>query len=255
MLRPPPPKPPAWAVRTAVPCSCTRRAAWSAAPAATTAAGEMNTPEDLAAELNMSAKVLRGWLRRHHPRPTSSKWSRWELTDAQVRAAKEYWTRSTRKRRASAPQRLVKTPQLQSRSTSDEAYVIDLCDEILGETAERQHRFPWLRGDPGKGGRSQTLPIDAYYPRRQLVLEYHERQHYERVGFFDKESIVTVSGVHRGEQRQLYDARRKSEIPKRGMEYIVISWTDLDADGRGRLRRNRANDLKVLQRLLTRGNS
>ena len=210
----------------------------------------MNTPEDLAAELNMSAKVLRGWLRRHHPRPTSSKWSRWELTDAQVRAAKEYWTRSTRKRRASAPQRLVKTPQLHSRSTSDEAYVLDLCDEILAERGLRQHRFSWLLGDPGSTGRRASLPVDAYYPQHNLVVEYHERQHYERVGFFDKESMLTVSGVHRGEQRPLYDARRKSEIPKHGLGYIVIRWMDLHADGSGRLKRNKTEDSAALRRIL-----
>jgi hypothetical protein len=29
------------------------------------------------------------------------------------------------------------------RETSDEFYVLDLCDEILAETGLRQHRFDW----------------------------------------------------------------------------------------------------------------
>ena len=32
---------------------------------------------------------------------------------------------------------------------SDESYVIGLCDSILNRTARRQHRFEFLRGDPG----------------------------------------------------------------------------------------------------------
>jgi hypothetical protein len=36
------------------------------------------------------------------------------------------------------------------RESSDEYYVLDLCDEALGERALRQHRFDWLRGDPGR---------------------------------------------------------------------------------------------------------
>ena len=198
----------------------------------------------------MSAKVLRAWLRRHCPRPTSSKWSRWELTDTQLRAAREYWTtRSDRKGAASPHQRSV-IPRLHSRSTSDEAYVLDLCDEILAERGLRQHRFSWLLGDPGSTGRRASLPVDAYYPQHNLVVEYHERQHYERVGFFDKESVLTVSGVHRGEQRPLYDARRKSEIPKHGLGYIVIRWMDLHADGTGRLKRNKTEDSAALRRIL-----
>ena len=34
------------------------------------------------------------------------------------------------------------------RDTSDEAYVIDLCDRVLGIPGLRQHRFDWLLGDP-----------------------------------------------------------------------------------------------------------
>ena len=37
-----------------------------------------------------------------------------------------------------------------ARAESDEAYVLDLCDAILGEPASRQHRFDWLVGDPGR---------------------------------------------------------------------------------------------------------
>ena len=74
--------------------------------------------------------------------------------------------------------------------------MIDLCDEILGESELREHRFDWLRGDPGRNGRkAATLPVDAYYPRHGFVVEYWERQHDQAVAFFDKPDRPTASGV------------------------------------------------------------
>ena len=53
------------------------------------------------------------------------------------------------------------------RSDSDESYVIDLCDEVLGELALRQHTFDFLRGDPSESCLSgKKLPVDAYYPNK-----------------------------------------------------------------------------------------
>jgi hypothetical protein len=92
------------------------------------------------------------------------------------------------------------------------------------------------------------LPVDCYWPDRQLVVEYRERQHTEAVPFFDRR--VTMSGVGRGEQRRIYDQRREDEIPAHGLRLVIISVADLDADARGRLRRNRAHDLPVVRRAL-----
>jgi hypothetical protein len=139
-----------------------------------------------------------------------------------------------------------------SRGDSDESYVIGLCNEALGEQASTQHRFEWLLGDPDAGGRRATLPVDGYWPGHQLVVEYRELQHDQPVAHFDKPDKLTVSGVHRGEQRALYDARRDVEIPARGLRLVVIRPADLDADSRGRLRRNAISDLEVIRRLLTR---
>jgi len=63
------------------------------------------------------------------------------------------------------------------RDSSDEAYVADLCDRILGETALRQHRFDWLLGDPTSAGRRARLPVDACSTGLRLVVEYREIQH------------------------------------------------------------------------------
>ena len=100
------------------------------------------------------------------------------------------------------------------RADSDEFYVIDPCDEVLGVAAQRQHKFPWLVGDPSpKTGRAAGLPVDAYWPTRKLVVEFYERQHSEAVPFFDRPDRLTVSGVARGDQRALYDERPRQLIP------------------------------------------
>ncbi|WP_201788864.1 hypothetical protein [Amycolatopsis orientalis] len=132
------------------------------------------------------------------------------------------------------------------RDNSDEAYVLDLCDEILGERGQRQARFDWLRGDPGRNGRTVRLPVDSYWPDHQLVVEYREIQHDQPVPHFDKPDRLTVSGVHRGRQRALYDQRRDELIPAHGLRLVVIKPSDLAADRRGRLRRDRDNDQLAL---------
>jgi catechol 2,3-dioxygenase-like lactoylglutathione lyase family enzyme len=136
------------------------------------------------------------------------------------------------------------------RETSDEAYVVALCEEVLESPARRRHRFDWLLGDSGRDGRGRALPVDAYWPELGLVLEYRERQHDRAIPFFDKPDRLTVSGVHRGEQRRRYDRRREELLPAHGLRLVVVETDDLDSDGSGRLRRNRDHDRAVLERLL-----
>lgn len=127
------------------------------------------------------------------------------------------------------------------RSGSDEYYVIGLCNEALGMKAEQQYKFPFLLGDSGR-----ALPVDAYYHELNLVIEYYERQHTEDVKFFNRR--MTVSGVSRGEQRKIYDERRKTELPKHGIKFVVISYTDFGTSKT--LKREHDADLAVVKRLL-----
>ena len=118
------------------------------------------------------------------------------------------------------------------RNDSDEAYVLDLCDEVIGIAASRQHRFDWLLGDPGRSGQRRRLPVDGYWVSHQLVVEYRELQHDGPNTFFDKPDRLTMSGVHRGQQRALYDARRDELIPAHGLRLVVIKPSHLDPTSR-----------------------
>ncbi len=130
------------------------------------------------------------------------------------------------------------------RSYSDEAYILDLCDEVLKQKGIRQHRFDFLRGDTGV-----KLPVDSFYPALNLVIEYMERQHSEPIKFFDRRE--TVSGMSRGEQRKKYDALRQTEIPKQGINIELFSYADFEHNGAKRLLRNRERDFEIIRKKLT----
>lgn len=135
-----------------------------------------------------------------------------------------------------------------SRNLSDEAYIIDLCDEVLGMPALRQHRFDFLRGDARLGRQGTRLPVDAYYPDKQLVVEYRERQHTEAVAIMDRR--MTVSGVDRGTQRALYDQRRRAVLPQRGIALVELSYADFAHDKHKCLCRRRPEDLATVRQAL-----
>lgn len=135
-----------------------------------------------------------------------------------------------------------------ARSESDEHYVLDLCDQVLGQPASRQHRFEWLRGDFSTKRQSHSyLPVDGFWHNFGLVVEYAERQHTESVALFDRRD--TVSGVTRGLQRKLYDQRRIELVPAHGFKVVVIPATAFELR-RGRIQRDPESDLEVIRRLL-----
>jgi hypothetical protein len=202
-------------------------------------------PITLAAELGIAPSILRAWLRRTYPRTEAERGAPWTLNPDLVEAARIEFPGV----RPSPPPRTKETSR--GRADSDESYVVDLCDEVLGERARRQHRFAWLLGDPGTAGARATLPVDAYYPDHQLVVEYRERQHDEPVAYFDKPDVLTVSGVHRREQRRIYDRRRDELIPSHGLHLVVIRPGDLASNKQGRLTRDPTGDLATLQAMLT----
>jgi hypothetical protein len=200
---------------------------------------------ELAAELGVDPKRLRQWLRDHYPHEHNAAWV---LSADQIEAARAHFTGRSGSS-GTTPARQTFPPAAGQRQSSDEAYVIDICDETFGERALRQHRFPWLLGDPSASGARVQLPVDAYYAQHGVVVEYRERQHTEATPFFDRR--LTLSGVGRGEQRRIYDRRRADEIPAHGLRLVVISTDDLTADRRVRLRRDRLADSRVIRERLS----
>lgn len=131
-------------------------------------------------------------------------------------------------------------PSSTSRQNSEEAYIINLCDDVLQLTAKRQHKFSFLKGDTGR-----FLPVDAYYEELNLVVEYHEKQHTEEVHFFDKR--ITASGITRAEQRRKYDELRRTEIPKNGLSLVIFDYSEFLHTKSKRLMRNLNKDYKVIE--------
>jgi hypothetical protein len=136
------------------------------------------------------------------------------------------------------------------RRQREAACVLDRVDLLLGRSGLREHRFDWLRGDPGPSGRTATLPVDSFWPDLGLVVEVYERQHDHPVRHFDKPDKLTVSGVHRGEQRRIYDQRRRTLVPDHGLTLLVIRASLLTVDRRGRLLRDTAADDGALREVL-----
>ena len=70
--------------------------------------------------------------------------------------------------------------------------------------------------------------------------------------FFDKR--LTVSGIGRGEQRKLYDQRRRDVLPKQGIQLIEFDYSDFKHSKSKKLLRNREEDMKVVEKRLKENN-
>jgi diadenosine tetraphosphate (Ap4A) HIT family hydrolase len=131
------------------------------------------------------------------------------------------------------------------RSLSDEKYLLDLAAQVLAEPDYLwQHCFPGLVGDPGTDGRPRPLPVDGYFPRHRLIVEYWEKQHSAPVSIMDEGQ--TVSGVSRGHQRRLYDQRRQAFADANGLRLVILDYRGFDAHPSGRLRRDPVRDVQIV---------
>jgi diadenosine tetraphosphate (Ap4A) HIT family hydrolase len=139
------------------------------------------------------------------------------------------------------------------RTESDEKYVLDLAAEILAEPDYRwQHRFPTLLGDAGKDGRRRPLPVDGYFPRHKLIIEYWEKQHSAPVPIMDEGQ--SISGISRGHQRRLYDQRRRAWAEANSLRLVILDYRGFESDAQGRLQRNRERDRQIVAEALQAAN-
>jgi len=140
---------------------------------------------------------------------------------------------------------------IQKKENSDEYYVLNLCDELLNEKSSRQYTFPFLLGDFHKDKISRTkLPLDAYYHKLNLVLEYRVKQAEEEVEETDKQTGKTVSGVSRSEQRKIYNQRRKDVLLRKNINFIEVNYYAFEYDSELKIVRNKEEDIVILKEIL-----
>lgn len=84
--------------------------------------------------------------------------------------------------------------------------IVSLCDELVGEASRRHHLFAWLR--PPGGDAEEWLPVDAYYPRRRVVV---------------------VCRTERTGDDQLY----RELVPQHGLQLLVLTPSELGIDRAG----------------------
>lgn len=207
------------------------------------------TAAEIARAAGIDPKTFRAALRRANLN-WHAQYEKWEvpLGSAEHRDMSDVLASLTLSEKP-APTSLPRTRSLQTapRGSSDEAWIIGLCDEVLGEQAIRQHRFPFLTGDPGATGRRSLLPVDAFYPTRKLVIEFHEIQHSQPVAHFDKRQ--TVSGGSRAEQRRRYDEVRRKVLPQHGIDIVIFDYSEFEHTKAGRLRRTSRDRQIIAERL------
>lgn len=141
----------------------------------------------------------------------------------------------------------------------DEQYIVNLCDLFLRLEAQRQYRFCFLRGDKAQRAngiitkvleeKGVKLPVDAYYESLNLVIEFLEIQHFHPVSLFDNR--MTCSNVSRGEQRKIYDKRRRIRLKENGIRLVEIPYTKFNHNqNSGRLIRNEDRDILIISKIL-----
>jgi hypothetical protein len=134
---------------------------------------------------------------------------------------------------------------LKADRTSDSNYVINLCDEVLGREGLRQHRFDFLLGDPSPStGRQVRLPVGVFYPDLKLVIEYNGRHGPGAHPLLERRQPDTTD-----DRRVLYGRRRREILPRHGINFMEICYTDLPHDSRRHLLRTE-NDLRIIHQFL-----
>lgn len=128
--------------------------------------------------------------------------------------------------------------------TNDEAYVIDLCDKILGVEASRQHRFDFLKGDLHTNGKTRTkLPCAAFYESLNMVVLYNDKPAGENT------AAKGTATFDRNEQRLRYDDLRRTVLPENGIKVVEISFEQFECDGKRKIVRDAKKDKATVSKV------
>jgi hypothetical protein len=161
-----------------------------------------------------------------------------------VRDGKEFIEKETTNRSSENKEKKAKT-------INDEAYIMNICDELLLQPSVRQFTFENLLGDYHKDGESRTaLPLDAYYEEKKLVLELINKRSPAPKKGVDKGKRRTVSGVNRQEQRLKYQLRKQEFLKKEEINLIEFDYASFEVDEDLQLVRDENKVKTVLEKLL-----
>lgn len=139
------------------------------------------------------------------------------------------------------------------RANSDENYLIGLIDELMEKEGSRKHKFDFLLGDLHQNGKKRTkLPIDLYYKHKRLALEFVKHPKELDDANQALEEKLTVSGITRAEQRIKYYQRKKKTLEERATNFIEVPIAKFEVNDSFKLKRDKANDERVLRDLLSR---
>ena len=89
-------------------------------------------------------------------------------------------------------------------------------------------------------------PLDAYYSEKNLVIEFLDKSNSESIN----QDKMTISGVTRAEQRDIYRKRKQGVLRANDINLIEIDYARFDCDAEQNLSRHRENDLKLLREIL-----
>lgn len=137
-----------------------------------------------------------------------------------------------------------------ARESTDEFYIIDLCDELLNEPASRKHTFSYLLGDMHKRGKTRTrLPLAAYYENANLVIEFIEKKN-KTAAQLEKLQAITASGLTRANQILRYNNRRREVLQKKDINLVEIDYAAFECDANKNLVRDKNADVNVIKKIL-----
>jgi hypothetical protein len=137
------------------------------------------------------------------------------------------------------------------RANSDEKYLVDMINSLLGKKGSEKQTFDYLLGDLHQDGETRTeLPVDLYFWELKLAIEFVNHPKTREQLIPQKQKKMTVSGVTRAEQRVKYFDRKKKVLTKKGMDFVEIPLAGFECDEQLKLFRNPENDERVLRGIL-----
>lgn len=110
---------------------------------------------------------------------------------------------------------------LQNRYPGEEScnsanYCISKFSNYLDEQPQREFTFDWLRNPKT----NRKLPIDAYYPKHNIAIEYNGLQHYQIDGLY-------IKSEEELQYRQELDNVKYQLIKEHGITLVVVHYKDI----------------------------